>query len=115
MCPGTMSRTLVTGATGLLGSNVVRMLLARDQHVVALVRDRERGQRLLADDDRLHLVEGDVTDVGSYAAALRDVDAVIHTAAYLREYLRPGFDAALMHRTNVTAVADLLAAAVQAG
>jgi nucleoside-diphosphate-sugar epimerase len=109
------ARVFVTGATGLLGGHVVRRLLALDSEVVALVRDAERAARLLPADGRLRLTHGDLTRVDSYAADLRGADAVIHTAAYVHESFAPGFDADLLHRTNVVAVRDLLQAAVDAG
>ena len=110
-----LGRVFVTGATGLLGGSVVRQLLEEGSEVVALVRDTQRARRLLPADERLALVAGDLTQVDGFASALRGVDAVIHTAAYLREFFDPGFDAELMHRTNVVAVTDLLAAAHDAG
>jgi dihydroflavonol-4-reductase len=109
-------RALVTGATGLLGSAIVRELLAQgSEEVLALVRDRERAARLLPPDERMRIVEGDVIDVESFRAELTGLDAVLHTAAYFREYYAPGNDPELMQRTNVDAVRELLEAAVRAG
>ncbi|WP_259767150.1 NmrA family NAD(P)-binding protein, partial [Pseudomonas protegens] len=39
-----MHYTFVTGATGLLGNNLVRQLLARGCQVKALVRSRAKGE-----------------------------------------------------------------------
>jgi dihydroflavonol-4-reductase len=111
---GAPRRVLVTGATGLLGGNVVRTLLRRGTEVVALVRDQERAARLLPASEGLRLAPGDVTDSRSVRPALRGVDAVVHTAAYFREYYQPGADLDLLRRTNVTAVEDLLRAATDA-
>ncbi|UUU23961.1 NAD-dependent epimerase/dehydratase family protein [Streptomyces sp. DSM 40750] len=105
---------LVTGATGLLGSAVVERLLADGAEVTAVVRNAARARDLLPDHPALRLVTGDVTDIPTYAGALRGMDAVIHTAAYFREYYQPGHDLELLHRTNVTAVEELLRAAVDA-
>jgi nucleoside-diphosphate-sugar epimerase len=117
----TPRRAFVTGATGLLGSAIVRELLDLDsggagasEEVFALVRDRERAERLLPVDERLRLIVGDVTDVESFRAQLRGVDAVFHTAAYFREYYEPGNDPGLLQRTNVDAVRSLLEAAAAA-
>ncbi|MFG2337345.1 NAD-dependent epimerase/dehydratase family protein [Streptomyces yangpuensis] len=106
---------LVTGATGLLGHAVVARLLAAGTEVTAVVRDTGRARRLLPDCPQLRLVAGDVNDVDSYAGALPGMDAVIHTAAYFREYHQPGHDLDLLYRTNVDAVGALLRAAVDAG
>ena len=112
--PNVLRRVVVTGATGLLGGSVVAELLARSINVVAIVRDRDRARRALGDHDRLQLVVGDVINADALIPALHDADAIIHTAAYFREYYQPRFDPSLLERTNVTAVAQLVAAADQA-
>jgi nucleoside-diphosphate-sugar epimerase len=109
-----LRRVLVTGATGLLGSAVVERLLAGGTEVTAVVRNADRARDLLPDHPALRLVTGDVTDVRTYAGALRGTDAVIHTAAYFREYYQPGHDLELLYRTNVAAVEELLRAASDA-
>ncbi len=37
----------MTGGTGLVGFNIIQSLLKRKYHVTALVRDLEKGKRLL--------------------------------------------------------------------
>ena len=64
------TRVLVTGAAGLLGSNVTAELLATGAEVLALARSRERAARLLPAHQLLRIVEGDITDVGSFASQL---------------------------------------------
>jgi uncharacterized protein len=72
-----MTRVVVTGATGTIGSAVCRVLRARGDQVVALSRDPARARALLA---------GDVTAYGWHepssapppAEALAGADAVIH-------------------------------------
>jgi nucleoside-diphosphate-sugar epimerase len=106
----------VTGATGLLGSNVTTQLLAAGAEVLALARSVDRARRLLPVHAPLRIVEGDITRVEGFAAALRGVDAIIHTAAYFREYYQPGGDdTAQLQRVNVDAVERLLEAAADAG
>jgi nucleoside-diphosphate-sugar epimerase len=73
---------LVTGATGKVGSRLARRLSQRGDRVRALVRDRARAARLLG--DQVELVEGDLLDADSLAAAVRGVDAVVHCAAFFR-------------------------------
>jgi dihydroflavonol-4-reductase len=69
--------TLVTGATGHVGGNLVRNLLARGQPVRALIHlDR----RALAGLD-IETVPGDVRDPASLDRALAGVDTVYHLAA----------------------------------
>jgi nucleoside-diphosphate-sugar epimerase len=73
---------LVTGATGKVGSRLARRLAQRGDQVRALVRDEARAAGLR--DDRIELVEGDLLEVDSLAAAVRGVDAVVHCAAFFR-------------------------------
>jgi nucleoside-diphosphate-sugar epimerase len=113
--PATPGRVLVSGATGLLGSNVTAELLANGAEVLALARSTERARRLLPAHERLHILEGDITRIDGFAARLRGVDAIVHTAAYFREYYQPGGnDAAQLQRVNVDAVERLLEAAAAA-
>jgi len=73
---------LITGATGKVGSRLTRHLAKRRHHVRALVRDPARAAGLSG--DRTELVRGDLLDVDSLGAAVRDVDAVVHCAAFFR-------------------------------
>lgn len=73
--------TLVTGATGLLGNNVVRLLLDRGQAVRALVR-KGAGEKSLAGLD-VEVAAGDIRNADDVQAACRGVQAVIHAAARL--------------------------------
>jgi UDP-glucose 4-epimerase len=73
---------LVTGATGKIGSRLARRLGQRGDHVRALVRDPSRAAVLR--EAEIELAEGDLLEVESLAAAVRDIDAVIHCAAFFR-------------------------------
>ncbi len=75
-------KTLVTGAAGFLGRNIVQMLLARGEQVRALCRAQPPELISLADGypDRLEIVIGDVRDAGSVDRALEAVDVVFHVA-----------------------------------
>ncbi len=69
---------LVTGATGFIGSYLLRYLIERGENVLALVRDPKR---LKVDVD---YVVGDVTNPKSLEMAFRNVDRVYHLAALFR-------------------------------
>jgi dihydroflavonol-4-reductase len=113
--PPVPGRVLVTGATGLLGSNVTAELLAAGAEVLALARDAGRARSLLPAHERLRILEGDITRVDGFAGQLRGVDAIVHTAAWFREYYQPGGnDPAQLQRVNVDAVERLLEAAAGA-
>ncbi|RMI41129.1 NAD-dependent epimerase/dehydratase family protein [Streptomyces triticirhizae] len=109
-------RVLVTGATGLLGGNTVRRLLDLGSQVTAVVRDEARARALLPAGEGLTLRRCDLRDTEGLAALLPGHDAVIHTAAYFREYYAPGGgDRELLLRTNVDATRALILAAAACG
>lgn len=107
-------KAFVTGATGLLGNNLTRALLARGHQVVGLARDPSKAARLLAD-TQARIVVGDMLDVHSFAAALSGCNTVFHTAAYFREAFAPGADLQTLDRVNVSGTLALLDAADRAG
>jgi nucleoside-diphosphate-sugar epimerase len=83
---------------------------------LALARSRERATRLLPAHQRLRIIEGDITDTSTFAGHLPGAGAIIHTAAYFREYHQPGGnDPTQLQRINVEAVANLLRAAAGVG
>lgn len=77
-----MTTTLVTGATGMLGNNLVRRVLEVGDSVRVLVR-ASSDRRPLADLPAIERFEGDVRDPDAVAAAVRGVDRVVHAAAYV--------------------------------
>jgi dihydroflavonol-4-reductase len=70
--------TLVTGATGLVGSHVTRLLVARGDAVRVLVRERSPLDEL--DGLDVELVYGDVLDRPSVRRAMRGVQRLFHIA-----------------------------------
>lgn len=102
---------LVTGATGFVGSAVVRQLLAAGVAVKALVRPgADTGA--LAGLPEVEPRRGDLTDPASLRAAVRGCRGVFHVAADYRLWTRTP-DA--MYAVNVTGTRDLLLAAAAAG
>jgi nucleoside-diphosphate-sugar epimerase len=97
-------KILVTGATGKVGSRLVKRLAQRGAHVSALVRDPKRAAHLR--EDRIELVEGDLLKAESLEAAVRGVDAVVHCAAFFR-----GATAEQAHATNDLGTRHLASAA----
>ena len=76
---------LLTGATGLVGSTLLRRLTARPEPVRCLIRDPRRlgDQRV-----RVQIALGDLTDPQSFRHAMRGVRTVIHLAASVRDQPR---------------------------
>lgn len=103
-------RTLITGASGFVGSAVLRQLIRTGRAVRALLRpdsDRRNLDGLPAE-----IVHGDLTEPDSLVAALRDCDALFHVAADYRLWVpRPE----KMYQINVDGTRNLMLAAARAG
>jgi UDP-glucose 4-epimerase len=77
-------KAFVTGGAGFIGSNLCDRLLARGDEVVAydnLSTGRIEFLRDAKTNPRFALVEGDLLDAGTLAAAMRGADFVFHLAA----------------------------------
>jgi len=74
-------RVLVTGSTGFIGRNLVELLLSHKANVTCLVRKTSDIKPLKGLD--VALVEGDMTQPGSLAAALDGIEVVYHLAGAL--------------------------------
>ena len=107
-------RALVTGATGLLGNNLVRALVESGFRVTALSRSREKANAQLRGLPIEHVI-GDIADVNSFAASMQGVDVIFHTAAFFRDSYKGGSHREDLLRTNVQATASLLEAAYAQG
>jgi dihydroflavonol-4-reductase len=102
--------SLVTGATGFVGSAVARALLARGHRVRVLARPNSDRRNLggLA----VEIAEGAMEDPRSLARAVAGCRYVYHVAADYRIWVP---DPAPMFRANVDGTRDLLTAALEAG
>ena len=107
-------RVCVTGATGLLGNNLVRILLQAGHEVVAVVRSPEKAADLFAGLE-LTFVQGDMKNVAGFAPALDGCELLFHTAAYFREYFQPGDHWPELKAINIDGTLDLLAEAERRG
>jgi uncharacterized protein YbjT (DUF2867 family) len=98
---------LLTGATGTVGSALLRRLTADGRPVRALVRDQRRlgDQRV-----RVQIALGDLAHPPTFRNALRGVDTVVHLAASIRD--QPG---ASIEELNAIATLRLVRAAERAG
>ena len=104
----------VTGATGLLGNNLVRTLVAKGVTVRALVRSRSKAEKQFSTLS-IELVEGDINDTQTFAQRLAGADTVFHTAAYFRDNYKGGKHWPQLYTTNVVGTARLLETSYQAG
>jgi NADH dehydrogenase len=98
---------LLTGATGVVGGELLPALLADGHQIRALVRDpRKLGEHRVD----VQITLGDIGDPFSLRHAMRGVDTVIHLAAAIRD--QPG---ATIEEVNGLATSRLLRAAERAG
>ncbi len=108
--PTPTAPTLVTGATGFVGSAVARALLGRGHALRLLVRPG--GDRRNIADLPAELAEGNLLDTASLAAAVAGCRYVVHVAADYRLWVpEPG----PMLAANVDGTRALLLAAAAAG
>ncbi len=101
-----MGQVAVTGATGLIGSAVVRRLLADKRSVRALVEPGAKTRNL--DGLPVDRVTVDVTDDAGMRRALEGCDALYHLAAIYKTWLP---DPEILHRVNLEGTVTTLLAA----
>ncbi|MFO7613123.1 MAG: NAD-dependent epimerase/dehydratase family protein [Bacteroidales bacterium] len=103
-------KTLVTGANGLLGANVVRELLNRNHQVRVLVRKGSNLSNL--NKRRVEYFYGDLADEHRLAEACQGCDYVIHAAG-----LTPGRQITFSDfaRANIAGTQNMVRAAEKAG
>jgi hopanoid-associated sugar epimerase len=101
---------LVTGATGFVGSAVLRALAARGARVRALARRSSPRDNLAGVD--CEMVEGDMTDAASMTRAMTGARFVFHVAADYRLWAR---DPGAIRRANLAGAQAVSDAALAAG
>ena len=105
---------LLTGGAGFIGSRVARILLARGDAVVAIVRDPEMtGARALRELGA-RLVRGSLNEEALIRESATGTDGVIHVAGSYRVGI-PVSERPAMYEANVTTTQRVLDAAIAAG
>ena len=102
--------TLVTGATGFIGANLVRCLVERGQAVRVLVRGHSDMRNLAT--LPVDVVYGDLRDVASLRQALQECQTLYHAAAYYSLWTPVPQD---MYAINVEGTTNLLRLALEFG
>ena len=100
----------MTGASGFVGANLVRALLAGGRRVRALVRPTSRPDALAGCD--VEVVTGDLLDPRSLDRAAAGCRLAFHVAADYRLWAP---DASVLYRCNVEGTRNVLEACAQAG
>jgi NADH dehydrogenase len=103
-------RVFVTGASGFVGNEVVRELLARGHQVRALVR--QGSEKKLKARDQVQVVSGDCLHPEILHQAASGCDAVIHLVGIIREFPGKGVT---FERVHVQATRNVVDAALAAG
>lgn len=116
-------RWLVTGASGFIGSHLLKSLLELGQQVVGLDNfstgrreNLEEVERLVGPEpwQRHRFIEGDIRDVNVCRDACRNVDIILHQAA-LGSVPRSIADPLTTHAANATGFLNMLVAAHEQG
>jgi dihydroflavonol-4-reductase len=102
--------TLITGASGFVGSAVLRTLLAAGHSVRVIVRPQSNPRNLRGLDVDIHT--GDLLDPEARRAALRSCRYLFHVAADYRLWAP---DPGIIYRNNVDATRELCTDALAAG
>lgn len=103
-------RALVTGATGFIGANVARELLAEGFSIKALVRPTSDLRNICGLD--LDVVVGDLCDMASLDRAMEGCDALFHVAASY-SFWTPA--PRQVYETNVKGTENILSVAATRG
>jgi dihydroflavonol-4-reductase len=103
-----LNTVFVTGASGFVGCNLIRELVARGIGVRALVRAAADLSNLQGLD--VELVHGGLLDPGDFSDAMAGCDACFHVAA---AYSHP--DRSELYRTNVQGTEAVIGTAVEQG
>ncbi len=115
-----MSKVLVTGAGGFIGSHLTEELVRQGEEVRAFVRYNSRDERGLLEDlskdiqNQMEVVHGDLKDPDGVKKALKGCSKVFHLGALIAipySYIHP-FD---FIQTNVLGTAHLLNACLEEG
>ncbi|MFQ5533633.1 MAG: hopanoid-associated sugar epimerase [Sphingomonadales bacterium] len=101
---------LVTGATGFVGSAVMRRLIEAGHDVRVIARAASNRENLQG--HPVEIMTGDVTERASLDAALKGVDALFHVAADYRLWVP---DPERMYAINVDGTRNIMLAAGEAG
>ncbi len=99
---------LVTGATGFIGSHLVRCLVERGESVRVLCR--RTADVSILDGLNIEVCWGDVLDASSVEAAMKGCDRVYHLAAYARTWAK---DPQTFFAVNVGGLRNVLTSAVK--
>ena len=104
-------KVFLTGGTGFIGGEVARLLRARGDEAVCLVRTPEKAAKLT--ELGCEIVAGDLGDAGALRQGMEGCDAVVHAAA-MYEVGIPAKRRPAMYEANVRGTETAMRAALEA-
>ena len=107
-----MTKILVTGGTGFIGSYIIKQLVAKGYAVRALRRTTSKLPFYIPEQvlNKVEWVEGDILDIVSLEEAMTGIDQVIHSAAIIS--FSPG-DKKKMYKINIEGTANTVNIALE--
>ncbi|MGH8742955.1 MAG: hopanoid-associated sugar epimerase [Burkholderiales bacterium] len=105
-----MTASLVTGASGFVGSALARKLVAAGHRVKVLLRPTSDHRNV--EELPVEIAEGDLTDPDSLERALAGCDSLFHAAADYRLWTR---NPEALYQSNVNGTLNIMQAALKSG
>jgi dihydroflavonol-4-reductase len=96
---------LVTGGTGLVGSHLLKKLVANNQLVKAIYRNQNTIPTELKDNKNINWIQADLLDIPALEDAFESVTHVYHAAATV-SFIKKNRD--IMYAVNVTGTANIV-------
>ena len=107
------SRILVTGATGFIGSYILRLLVDHAyENVIATKRKQSKMDLVVSVEEQVKWIELDLLDNPAIYEVIENVDVVIHAAAIVSFDKK---DTSLLMRVNVEGTTNLVNACLEFG
>jgi nucleoside-diphosphate-sugar epimerase len=102
-------RIFVSGASGLVGKSLIRLLISENHEVLGLVRNDQDAKALKT--LKVTPIKGDLRTIKEYNEILKEVDVVVHSGAMVRFVGK--FDE--FFQINVNGTKKLLDSSIRAG
>ena len=96
-----MKKVFITGSTGFVGSEIIKLLINEDYKIYALVRNKGK----LLSDKNIIEVEGDILNPQTYEDILKECDILINLIGIIREFPKKNIT---FHNLHVKSVENLL-------
>lgn len=103
---------LVTGASGFLGGELVKQLVANGESVRIIVRKTSQLSHLESILNKIEIAEADILDIAALESAFENIDKVYHVAAVI------GYDSSfydVMYKCNIEGTANVVNVALSKG